>query len=104
MKPDKVVILGHTSEIQYKENSVEVDVFRRDSCFGQYDPWTRIIRIYDNGRKESEILETLIHEILHAIALDLKLKCFDGEDGHEDLDKLALVLADTFARNNWLKN
>lgn len=103
MKPNSINILGRECDIIYKDNPAEVDVFKRESCFGQYDPWTRTIRIYDNGRKESDILQTLFHEILHVLSMDLKIKCFDSEEGHEDLDRVALAITDLLFRNNWLK-
>jgi hypothetical protein len=103
MKPTTVNVLGHEYAITYTNNPAEVDMYKRESLFGQIDFWTRTIRIYANDRKDSDILETLLHEILHAIDNDLKLECFKEEKGHDELDIIANTLADTLIRNGWLK-
>lgn len=103
MRPASVNILGHEYEINYVTNPSDVDMYKRESLFGQVDYWTRTIRIYAKDRKESDILETLIHEILHAIESDLKLECFKDERGHDELDIVANALTDVFLRNGWMK-
>jgi hypothetical protein len=104
MRPTSIIILGHQYEITYVENPVDVDINKRECLFGQIDYWTRTIRIYTKDRRESDILETLIHEILHAIETDLKLDCFKEERGHDELDIIATALTDTFIRNGWILN
>jgi len=101
MKPSSVNILGVTYAIAYVEKPSDVDIYHRDSLWGQIDYWTRTIRIYDNGRPEEDIMQCLVHEILHGIAEALKLNLRKPER-HDDLDILALALVDTFYRNNWL--
>jgi len=44
----------------------------------------------------------LIYEVLHAVETDFKLKCFEGEEGHTNLDRIAHVLADTLIRNGMI--
>ena len=100
MKSTRVNILGVEYSISYVDSPSEVDLFKRESLWGQIDYWTRTIRIYDNGLTAADIMQTLIHEVLHGIAEALKLKLRD-EDQHDDLDLLSLALADVFSRNGW---
>ena len=103
MKPDKVVILGKEYKIDYMATPSEVDLFKRESLWGQMDPWTRTIRIYDAGRQPQDLLETLLHEVIEALVTDMHLSSLSGADHHDDLDLLALALADTMARNGWIQ-
>jgi len=55
MKPNKVNILGIEYSITYLDKPSDVDIYKRESLWGQIDYWTRTIRIYDNGRPEEDI-------------------------------------------------
>ena len=101
-KPSKVNILGIEYNIIYCDKPSEVDVFKRNSLWGQIDYWTNTIRIYDNQTSKEQILHTLIHEILHGISGQLKLE-LNKDERHDELDILALSLADVFVRNGWIK-
>ena len=103
MRPNAVNILGITYSIEYMDKPSEVDLYKRESLWGQIDYWTRTIRIYDNGRSDEDIWETLIHEVLHGIASALKLQAFKDEDNHDDLELVALALTDVFFRNGWMR-
>lgn len=103
MKPDTVNILGITYGITYVDKPSEVDIFKRNSLWGQIDYWTRTIRIYDNGRADEDVWETVIHEVLHGIASELKLHAFDSNDNHDELGLVALALTDVLFRNDWIK-
>ena len=107
-KPDKITIIGDTYTIQYCDNPSEVDLYKRQSLWGQIDYWTRTIRIYDNGRSVQDIWHSLLHEILHGIGESLKLDILDKGDmvdnsKHEELDVLARALTDTLFRNDLIK-
>ena len=107
-KPESINILGIEYSITYCEKPSEVDLFKRDSLWGQIDYWTRTIRVYDNGRPVQEIWRSIIHEVLHAIGEGLKLEILDKGDiedknKHEELDILALALTDMLFRNNLIK-
>jgi hypothetical protein len=106
-KPESLNILGSVYSITYCEKPSEVDLFKRESLWGQVDYWTRTIRVYDNGRSIQDIWETIIHETLHAIGEALKLKNLDhggnDEEKHKELDILALALTDTLFRNDLIK-
>jgi hypothetical protein len=102
-RPDKVNIAGIEYTITYVKNPAEVDIFKRRSLWGQIDPWTRTIRIYDNGQPDGDVWQTIFHEILHGIAEELKLSALSDEDNHDELDVLALALTDVLFRNGWIK-
>ena len=101
-KPTKVNILGKEYLIEYCDNPSNVDIHKRDSLWGQIDYWTRTIRVYNNGRTDGDILETIMHEIVHAIATDLSIKAIDGKENVVDM--LGVALGDTLSRNGWLKD
>jgi len=105
MKPDTVNIFGKIFKIIYCKEVSAVDSEKRNLYFGQLDAWNCNIRVFDNGeRPEGAIFETIMHEILHAISVDLNLDCFDGDKGHDELQLVAMALADILTRNNWLKD
>jgi len=102
MKPDKVNILGVEYSIEYVDNPANVDMYKRESLWGQIDYWTRTIRIYDNGRSPEDVWRALLHEILHGISEPLKLKLKE-EAMHDELDLLSIALTDVLFRNGWIK-
>ncbi len=101
MKPEQLCILGKVYKITYHTNPAEVDIFKRQSLWGQVDYWTRTIRVYDNGRHISDIFETIIHEIIEAIKEELNIKSL--QNNHDDLELLSIGLADTLLRNGFVK-
>ena len=102
MRPKSVNILGTTYRIIYCDKPSDVDIFHRESLFGQIDYWTGTIRVFDNGTGDDRVWHTIIHEVLHGIGYALKLK-LNEEEHHEELDTLSIALFDTFQRNGWLK-
>jgi len=102
VKPDKVNILGVAYTITYVDKPSEVDIYKRESLWGQIDYWTRTIRVYDNGRPDEDVFHTVMHEVLHGISNSLKL-ILDKDEHHDDLDILALALTDILFRNDWIK-
>ena len=102
-KPKEVNILGIPYKIIYVEKPSDVDIHQRESLFGQIDPWTRTIRIFDQASSEENLWETLIHEFLHGIVELLHLKSLDKKEHHDELDLLALALTDMLFRNGWFK-
>ena len=102
LKPKTLIVLGREYSVSYVSKPSDVDPKGRDSLWGHIDYWTRRINIYDNGRADFDILETLLHEILHALDNDLDLKLKDG-DSEERLHRLAVGLADTLQRNGFWK-
>lgn len=103
MKPRKVNILGIEYSITYVDNPSEVDIYKRTSMWGQIDYWTRTIRIYDNGRPVEDVFQSVMHEVLHGISEELKLR-LSKDENHDELDILALALTDVFFRNGWINS
>ena len=104
MRPESVVILGKRYAITYCERPSDVDMYHRESYWGQIDYWTRTIRIYDFGDRQPEDLwHTLIHEVLHGVVEELKIEQLKGEKNHDALDILALAIVDVLFRNGWIK-
>jgi hypothetical protein len=101
MRQTSLNILGKTYTVTYVDNPADVDLYRRQSLWGQIDYWTRTIRIYDNKTPDTDVLHVLLHETLHGILSELHM-C-DEKVGDEDtVDILALALADVLTRNGWL--
>lgn len=101
MKPDKVNIHGVEYSIEYVDKPSEVDIYKRDSLWGQIDYWTRTIRVYETNRPIQDIWKSIIHEILHGIASDLN---FDELNKDENtIDMLARSLTDVLFRNGWIR-
>lgn len=100
-RPDSVTILGKRYQIEYTNTPSDVDIFRRESMWGQIDYWTRTIRVYDKGNSAEDRWHTIIHEVLHGIISSLKLEKIKGDE--DTIDMLALALVDTMFRNEWLR-
>ncbi len=98
MKIKNVNIIGHNYSIEYVNNPAEVDIYKRESLWGQIDYWTKTIRVYDNGRTLEDIYETVLHEIIEGLKQELNLQSL--KDNHDDLTLLAIGLSDTLIRNN----
>jgi len=106
-KPAKVKILGKEYTVTYCDNPGEVDPYRRRSLWGHVDYWTRSIRIYDNHFSESDIIQSLLHEVLHVIGNELNLEILDkggseDEEKHDELDEISLGLMQVLVDNKWL--
>lgn len=103
--PTEINILGVVYQVEYVDKPSEVDVFKRESLWGQIDYWTRTIRVYKNDRPREDLWQTVLHEVIHGIAEALHLSSLDATDQtkHEHLDMLALALTDVMFRNGWLK-
>jgi hypothetical protein len=50
---------------------------------------------------EVNILESLVHEIIHAIITELKIDKIDDTENIVEL--LGIALSDTLSRNDWIK-
>lgn len=102
-RPTEVNIIGIRYTIEYVENASQVDIFNRKSLWGQIDPWTRSIRIYDNGNSDEDVWQTILHEVVHGIGDAFHIDELFGEDANErTVDMLARAFTDVLFRNNWL--
>lgn len=96
--PSELKILGSIYKIQYLEKPSDVDVFKRQSLWGQVDYWTHTIRIYTGSRDHpdtmftpEEIWRTILHEAVHAIVFELHI---DSMDYSKDESRKVLVEKD----------
>ena len=106
-KPTTINILGIPYQVLYVDKPSDVDIFHRKSLSGQIDYWTRTIRIHDANQPIEDLWSIIFHEVLHGIAIELRLKSLendeDEDETHKDLDILALALTDVLVRNGWLQ-
>jgi len=102
-KPFTINVLGIEYKVQYVDKPSDVDIFKRESLWGQCDHWTRSIRVYDNGERPiQDLWRTVLHEVLHAIALTVHIdEKFNDEDNLVDL--IATALVDVVVRNGWME-
>lgn len=103
IRPIVANIIGIEYAIEYKDKASDVDIHGREALWGQINHWTRTIRVYDGGRSDIDIWETILHEVLHGIAEALKLKSLTDGNAHDDLGILALALTDVMFRNGWMQ-
>lgn len=101
-KPASINILGTVYTVEYVEKPSDVDLFKRESLWGQVDYWTRTIRVYDNNNPVQDVWRSVFHEVLHAIATGLHIEDeFNDED--EMVDLVAMALVDVLVRNGWMR-
>ena len=100
-RPDSVNILGKRYSIEYVDRPSDVDLFRRESLWGQIDYWTRTVRVYAGERTAEDILETIMHEVVHGILSELRMK--DWNNNEDNVSLLGIGLADVLTRNGWIK-
>lgn len=103
MKPTKVNILGKTYKIIYCNTPEEVDADGKEPLCGQIDYVKKHIRVYNFKESNADLWHTILHEIIHGISYDLKIKALDGDHNDDTVDILALALMDVLFRNKWLK-
>jgi len=101
--PDSIDILGIEYSVEYMDKPSDVDIYKRESLWGQVDYWTRSIRVYvGEGRPLVDTWQTLVHEVVHAICSQLNIEALQGEDHNDDVDLLALGLVNVLFANDWL--
>lgn len=102
-RPKELNILGKPYKIIYVEKPCDVDPQGRASYWGMFDPWERTIKVYDNKMVIEDVWHTIIHEVLHGISIGLKIDMEATEQGHEELDLIAMALTDFLFRNDLIK-
>lgn len=95
----KINIFSVEYTIEYCDKPSDVDINKRTSMWGQIDYWSRTIRIY-KGIQKTDIMVTIIHEVIHGIMDHLNLDTYITEDNEGFVDTLATGLVDTLMRNN----
>lgn len=107
--PDKLNICGKIYNIAYIDNEVTI-TDNEPSGWGLFDPFSQTLRILDSEDINAK-LDTLIHEILHAIfhhnrylrdAVGAR-EPSGGEKEELFVNQLASILTDTLTRNDIIK-
>ena len=103
--PKSFVICGKKYKVEYTRDMVDADIDKRKAVWGQIDFHTRTIRIFkgkdDNARDCSDILDSLIHEIIHGIIQENNLfrTVISRKSEEMFVANFASLLADTLVRN-----
>jgi hypothetical protein len=101
----KVNVMSTIYKVSYHKDMKKVngDDTEGQLSLGIIDYIAREIRIFDNGNKE-EVFKTLIHEIMHAIAVEMCIsECWRPAVEERIIDGFAVGLADTLLRNGLIK-
>ncbi len=100
---DKVKIFSKTYSIKYHKNPSEVDLHNRDSLWGQCDFWSQSIRIYKGDNNDDDVWQTVFHEVLHVIAMELAIDVESGnlnsKENEKAIDLLSLGMLNFLAEN-----
>jgi len=89
--PKTVKIVDVVYTIEYCDKPSDVDIFKRDSLWGQIDFWTRTIRIFKrHDSTVQDVMHCIVHEILHGIVNQLRI---DQISKHADEEKIIDLLA-----------
>ena len=105
-RPEQIKIFDVVYTVEYVEKPSDVDIFQRQSLWGQVDFWTRTIRIYANNRQESDVWQTVWHEVIHAICEKLDIDADGGKLGSNEkaIDLLATGINSVLLDNGWMSN
>lgn len=107
--PRSLIIMGVRYRVEYTRGMVEVDVDKRNALWGQVDFHTRTIRVFrgtaERERSPEDQLQTLMHEIVHAILQGNHMLQGAIRKGMEEpfVDNIATILADTLTRNRLVR-
>lgn len=103
--PVEVKIIDVIYKVEYVDKPSDVDIFKRQTLWGQCDFWTRTIRVYSNDRTDTDIRQTLWHEILHALSEKLRINTENGDLNSQEnvIDLLATGINAVLQDNPELK-
>jgi hypothetical protein len=98
--PEEVNILGVVYRIEYTAEVLKDGTDDDVAALGHIDYVNRVIRVFEEGRQRGDVWSTIIHEIVHGITEDIKIRSLS--ENHDDLERLAVCLTDTLIRNGWM--
>lgn len=108
-RPNEINILGIKYKVEYCDKPSDVDIFKRESCWGQIDYWTRTIRIYEHEFPHRDVWQTVFYEIIHGIIQQMHLEDLIIKDDypHKNMEKLvdclSLGIMNVLFENKWFK-
>ena len=100
--PCKLKILGIIYSVSYFDKPSDVDLYGRDSLWGQIDFWSRSIRIYKKDRPNEDIWQSLMHEVLHGIISQLHITQISKDSDYEKINDLLATGLSSFLFDNEL--
>ncbi len=95
--PKTIKILDRIYKVKFEDKPSDVDHKKRDSLWGQIDYWTRTITVYKSTRTKQDLWHTLIHEIIHGVSQQLRLKLSE-----DTVERLSTGLLSTLFDNKLL--
>lgn len=103
--PTTIKVIDIVYSIEYVDKPSDVDIHRRESLWGQIDPWTRTIRIYSKDNPPESVMQVVWHEIMHAICekLHIKTEAGDLNDQEVPIDLLATAINSVLQDNPALR-
>lgn len=98
--PKKVNVCGKTYKIVPCQKMLAVDAEETSALYGQTDVYNKVIRVYAGGQ-DADTLDTLIHEICHAIFAEHRVlrMALDGDMEEAFVQSWAVAFVDTMIRN-----
>jgi len=98
--PKKLIILSVEWDVIYFDKQIDVDEDREEHLFGQVVYEKATIRVFRGTRKKEQIFETLFHEWVHIILLQMDYRfAFTRVDEERFVHALSNALNDLFWRN-----
>jgi hypothetical protein len=95
----KLDVLSKEYSVVYSQKAQDLDVAGMEAIWGTVDPFRKIIRVYDSEHCPVDTLDALMHEILHAISIELNMELLIGDQGEKIIGPLATALVDVLVRN-----
>lgn len=108
--PQSVKIAGIPYKIKYCQTPSEVDIYKRESLWGQCDYWTKTFRVYAKDNPMQMIVTTLLHEIVHGYGYEMDIPCIsprgvntpeETEEMEFMVDRISRMLFDFLVANPW---
>jgi hypothetical protein len=101
--PRKLNIAGKNYVVRYFEDMIRVDKSGEEPLWGQCRPTDREIRVF-NGRDAPDVIDTLIHESLHALLNErASIRVAIGDNEEAMVTDLAAAIPDFLVRNKLIR-
>ena len=107
--PKRMIIVGKPYKVVYTKDMVSTDQAKRAPYWGMCDHQSATMTIFQGVGEESrtveEILDTLIHESIHAIlqGCDSLRHCIRRSHMEEFVGEFAAIVVDTLMRNGLIE-
>lgn len=99
-RPNKVNVCGKVYRIEYTKKPIEHSD-KSVICMGEINYVDQVISVYDKDRDVVDLWDTILHEVVHALIHELRIRSL--QKNHDDIDRLGVGLSDTLFRNGWMK-